>query len=188
MIGGKIHTNDPNYQKYDSKFNEQFTNNRLLKIGNNKILSFGRFESKFYYGIYSLLGSTWGDLKEYYEIDYKNIKDLKMLTDDSKTDGDLLKTRIITGSFGAVARSLSKSTKYNIKMILGNHEILILPCKNQVVAEEAYHLIISRTKLLESKSNSNLEIKLNEIDQLYKKGILTKKEYELKRKQIIENH
>lgn len=167
------------YEKINAIVRMENTKDKKIKLTIDKEIVFDY--NCFYYA--EKFG--FGDI---YEITYKEIIKLELMSDDSMNNVDLLKARVVSGAFGAIAKSMSKSLKYFVVVVTKDDEVLIMPCKSMMVAENIYHTILNKSELKTNKMKSNLEIKLHEIEELYRKGILKTEEYESKRKQIIEKY
>ena len=135
----------------------------------------------------------------HYLIEYKSIINCRIITDDNKTFKDTLTGAVVAGGLGAIASNFRKNSKYFIQIEFRNGHSETFKCKNIANAEELFISFSNKIKGIRriednnSYGNSNidendLEIKLLKIKTLFDKGVLSKEEYEIKRKQIIEKY
>lgn len=159
------------------------------------ILGFGkgiRFFNDFFVSYNDISGNS-------YLIEYKNIINCRIITDDNKTFKDTLTGAVVAGGLGAIASNFRKNSKYFIQIEFRNGYLENIKCKNIANADELFISLSNKIKGItsiednSSYGNSNidendLEIKLLKIKTLFDKGVLSKEEYEIKRKQIIEKY
>ena len=127
---------------------------------------------------------------------YENIVEIKILTDDDKKISSTIAGGIVAGGLGALAENIRKNNKYYIQLKYKNNFIESFECTNYVNADTIYNSIkanLNIDKIQDTNDNTklenlNLKKKLTEIKKLKEEGLLTEKEYNLKRKQIIDRY
>ena len=129
----------------------------------------------------------------YLVLNYKDISAVDIIDDNNKTLGSVVAGAIVAGGLGAIANSLNDSKKYYIHIKLLNGEVEVYKCKNKSVALEFAETLKSKLKSNDNNTKianqeNILKSKLDEIKSLYENDIITKEEYESKRKKIIDSY
>ena len=108
------------------------------------------------------------------------IKSSKIVEDDNKSTMDVIKNRYIGGFFG----NFLSNSKRSVVLALKNNKTFIFNFKDLASCESLNDrfltIIETNQKESDNKIFSNLEEKLEEIQNLLTKGILSQEEYEVK--------
>jgi len=123
---------------------------------------------------------------------YQQIKELELIEDDQNSTKKTVVGAIVAGGLGAIANNLVKSKNYSLFIGLNDGNTLVIPCSDKNILKELIYAFSSKMpkKIEDSSIDSNttsLESKLVNLKAVFEKGLLTKEEYEQKRKRIIDN-
>lgn len=135
---------------------------------------------------------------EIFDCHFKSILSVDIHYEDVSGIKKTILGSLVAGGLGAIAANINDQKDIFVFITSETEKSVSIPCQNLGVANQIVHAVETKRSKFKPSSisyNSNqvisgettsLKNKLSDLDNLLKDNIITKDEYDLKRKQIIE--